>query len=86
MGLIMDLLTLPLLGAPRLIHWLGTVVADEAERELLDEGHIWGELLKLGERLEAGEIDQEGHDQREGVLLERLEEIRKLKARASGPG
>ncbi len=80
MSFILDLLTLPLLGAPRMVHWLATKMAEEAQREFLDEGRVRGELLTLQQRYDAGEIEAAEYDQRENALLERLNAIRELKA------
>lgn len=79
MSLLIDLATLPVLGAPRFVHWLAKTVLDEAERELLDEGRVRAELLELQVRYDAGEIQEEEYDRREKVLLERLNSIREIK-------
>jgi hypothetical protein len=75
MGL-MKLLALPVLGGPLLVQRLARLVADEAERERLDEGGVRGDLLGLQERLEAGEVSEGEYDREERRLLERLREIR----------
>ncbi|MEW6034237.1 MAG: gas vesicle protein GvpG [Chloroflexota bacterium] len=80
MGLILDLLTLPVLGAPRMVHWLSQTIVDQAERELLDEGRVQGRLLELQQRYDAGEVGDEEYDREERTLLERLSAIRELKA------
>ena len=81
MGIIGDLLTLPVLGAPRLTAWLGSKLCEEIDRESLDEGRVRGELLELQERYELGEIDEEEYDRRESALLAQLIEIREAVAR-----
>jgi hypothetical protein len=86
MGLITRLLTLPITGAPLLVERLARLVADEAERELLDDDSLRGELLSLQERLEGGELSEAEYDRQELLLLRRLDEIRAAKGAAAGLG
>lgn len=85
MGLIGNLLTLPLLGAPRMTLWLARKISEEAERQLFDEGSVRGELLELQERYDLGEVGEVAYGRRERVLLERLNAIREAKARRARP-
>ncbi|MEU4493215.1 gas vesicle protein GvpG [Streptomyces sp. NPDC023998] len=72
MGLIGELLLLP--AAPvRGTMWVLQQVVDEAERQYYDPSAIQGELARLAERLDAGEIDEAEFDRREDELLERLQ-------------
>jgi len=80
MGFVFDLLTSPLLGPIKGIHWLATKVAEAAENELLDESKVRGQLLELQMRLDMGEITEEIYDEQEKVLVERLNAIREAKA------
>ena len=80
MGLFLDLLTLPVLGAPRIVHWLAKKVTEEAERELLDEERVRAQLLELQIRYDLGEVSEEKYDEQESVLMERLNAIREAKA------
>ena len=80
MSLIFDLLTAPVLGPIRGVHWLATKAAEAAESEFLDESKVRGELLELQMRLEMGEITEEKYDEQERVLLGRLNTIREAKA------
>jgi hypothetical protein len=80
MGWLWDTLTLPVLGGPKLVHWLARTIAEEAKREQLDEGPVRAELLELQERYDAGVVSEEAYDREEGALLERLRAIRKQKA------
>ena len=80
MGFVFDLLTSPVLGPIRGVHWLATKVAEAAESELLDEDRVRGELLELQIRLEMGEISEEEYDKQERMLVERLSAIREAKA------
>ncbi len=80
MGFVFGLLTSPILGPIRGVHWLATKVAEAAESEVLDESKVRGELAELPIRLEMGEITDEEYDERERRLLEQLNAIREVKA------
>jgi len=75
MGLLVDLVTLPVLGGPKLVHRLACSLADRA----MDEGPIRAELAEIQERYDAGEMEEEEYDRREKGLLERLNLVRELK-------
>lgn len=79
MGFVLDLLTAPILGPARGVHWLAKKVADAAEEEILDEDRVRGELLELQMRLEVDEITEEEYDRQEELLVERLNAIREAK-------
>jgi Gas vesicle protein G len=71
MGLISGLLTLPL--APvRGVAWVGEQVAEEADRELYDEGKIRRELAEVDRLWEDGDLSDEERDNMEADLMERL--------------
>jgi hypothetical protein len=71
MGLFTGLLTLPL--APvRGVVWVAEQVADEAERQLYDEGSIRREMLQLELDYDDGIIDEETRRAQEEELLDRL--------------
>lgn len=80
-SLLLDVLTMPILGAPRVVHWVAKEIAGEVQRQELDEGKLQGQLLDLQMRYELGEIDDEQYAAGEKVLLERLSYIRKAKER-----
>jgi hypothetical protein len=80
MGFIFGLLTSPVLGPIRGVHWLAAKVTEAAENELLDESKVRGELSELQMRLDMGEITEEEYDEQEKVLVERLNAIREAKA------
>lgn len=86
MGLVLGLLTLPVLGGPRLAHWLASTLAQEALAQALDEGALRAELMALQERFDAGGLTSEEYDRQEQALLERLNAIRKLKAEQGPQG
>lgn len=72
MGLLGELLLLP--AAPlRGTAWVLQQVVDEAERQYYDPSAIQGELARLAEQLDAGDIDEAEFDRREDELLERLQ-------------
>lgn len=79
-GFLFDLLTLPVLGGPRLVHWLAATLAEEADREFLDEGPIRGELLELQQRYDSGELEEDEYNRQEEVILQHLQALRELKA------
>ena len=83
MGKLGYLLSLPATAGPRLVRYLAGVIDDEAQRQLLDEDALRGELLDLQERVDAGLIDEAQYEVREVRVLERLETIRALKAQQS---
>jgi Gas vesicle protein G len=70
-GLISGLLTLPL--APvKGVAWVGEQVAEEADRQLYDEGRIRRELAELDRLWEDGELSEEEREHAEADLMERL--------------
>ncbi|WP_078868479.1 gas vesicle protein GvpG [Streptomyces sp. NRRL B-1347] len=71
MGLVGELLALPLAPARGTLWVLRQVVA-EAERQYYDPSAIRAELARLTELLEAGEIGEAEFDRREDELLTRL--------------
>ena len=79
MGFFGSLLTMPMLGGPKLVHWLARTIVEQAEGELLDEGRVRGQLLELQEQYEADELTEEEYDRQEAILLDRLKAIREVK-------
>jgi len=79
LGFLMGLLTLPVMGAPRLASWLGRTIAEETLRQSLDESPLRFRLLQLQEKYDAGEMGEEEYDRQEGALLEQLTTIREHK-------
>lgn len=78
-SLLLDVLTMPVLGVPRLVHWLAKEIAEEVERQELDEAGLQGQLLELQMRHELGEMDDEQYTTQEKALLDRLSLIRQVK-------
>ena len=78
MGLSTGLLTLPL--APvRGVAWVAEQVADQAEQELYDEGRIMREMAAVELAHDAGEIDDDTLEKHQDMLLQRLEEGRRIR-------
>lgn len=59
--------------------WLGEKLRDAALQEMTDEARVQEDLLHLQMQYEMGEIEEEEFEKREARLMERLEEIRKIK-------
>ena len=79
MGLFTTLVTLPL--APvRGAVWITEQVAEEADRQMYDEGRIRGELLQLELDHDEGRISDEERATLEDDLLERLAVARRRSA------
>jgi len=78
-SLLIDILTLPVLGAPRMVHWVAQKIAEVVEQEEKDEGKLQGELLELQMRYELGEIDDNEYAKQETAILDRLSAIRRAK-------
>ena len=80
MSFVFGLLTFPILGPVKGVHWLAKKVAEAAEGELLDEDRVRGELLELQMRLEMDEITEEEYERQERRLMGQLNAIREAKA------
>ncbi len=77
--LLLDVLTAPVLGVPRLVHWVAKKLIEEVERQEFDEDRLQGQLFDLQTRHELGEIGDEEYARGETALLERLNYIRRMK-------
>lgn len=84
MGIIGGLLTLPLLGAPRLAHWLARTLLEEAEPKPGETGRLQEAFLELESRYQAGEIEEEEYAWQEEALLERIEALRNQETAGTG--
>jgi hypothetical protein len=76
MGLLTNLLTLPVTGPVRAGWWVLERIVENAEAELYDEGRILAELRALAAAVDEGHLTEEEHAAAETVLLERLVEAR----------
>ena len=77
--LLLDVLTAPVLGVPRLVHWVAKKLIEEVERQEFNEEKLQGQLLDLQMRYELGEIGDEEYSRQEAALLDRLSHIRRMK-------
>lgn len=77
--LLLDVLTAPVLGVPRLVHWVAKKLIEEVERQEFNEEKLQGQLLDLQTRRELGEIGDEEYSRQEAALLNRLNYIRRMK-------
>jgi hypothetical protein len=76
MGLLTNLLTLPVTGPVRAGWWVLERIVENAEAELYDENRILAELRNLASAVEEGHLTEEEHAAAETALLERLMEAR----------
>jgi len=74
-----DILTFPILGAPRMVHWVAKKLAETVEQDEMNEGKLQGDLLELQMRYELGEIDDDEYTEQETAILDRLNAIRRAK-------
>lgn len=76
MGLLGNLITLPVSGPLKAGWWVMEQVIAAAEAELYDEDRIIAEIRALAADLDEGRITEEEHAAAEEILLERLMEAR----------
>ena len=74
-----DILTFPILGAPRMVHWVAKKIAETVEQDEMDEGKLQGNLLELQMRYELGEINDDEYAEQEIAILDKLSAIRRAK-------
>ncbi len=77
--LLTDILTFPILGAPRMVHWIARKLVERVEQDEMDEGKLQGDLLELQMRYELGEINDDEYAEQETAILDRLSAIRRAK-------
>ena len=77
--LLVDILTFPVLGMPRMVHWVSKKLAETVEQDEMDEGKLQGDLLELQMRYELGEINDDEYAEQETAILDRLSAIRRAK-------
>ncbi len=80
MGMILDLLTLPVTGPINGTIWIAEKLLEQAENEMYDEGKVRAKLMELETLLDLGDISEETYMAAEDELLQRLREIRAFKA------
>ena len=77
--LLVKLLTLPVLGVPMFVKWIGENVKEAVDQELYNEEAVEGELVEWELRYNLGEISEEEDMEGEETLLARLKAIREHK-------
>ncbi|MGZ6387824.1 MAG: gas vesicle protein GvpG [Ktedonobacterales bacterium] len=74
-----DVLSAPIKGPVNGLEFILNAINDQVESEAFDESKVQGELMQLGLRYQAGEIDEAEYTAKEDALLQQLNEIRKFK-------
>ena len=72
MGLLFNLLTLPVTGPLKATTWIAEQVLDVAGREYYDEGALRRAIAEAEAAHTAGEITEQEYESRVDSLLERL--------------
>jgi hypothetical protein len=90
MGILTKLLFFPVTGPVAGIRWSLGKVQRVVEEELVDDAPIKQDLMELQMLLELGDIDDDEYARREGVIMQRLREVREWRERlgmasAGGP-
>ena len=83
MGMLMDLLTLPLMGPIKGVVWISNKIAEQAEKEMFSEEAVRGKLLELEMLYDLGTISEEDYAEAEEVLLKLLRAARERQAAES---
>jgi outer membrane protein TolC len=76
MGLLTDLLMLPITGPLKGLAFIAQQVLDAAEAGLVDENQVQAELLTLSMQRDAGQISEEEYEAYETELLDLLDAMR----------
>ncbi len=84
MGMLLDLLTLPVSGPLKTVFWLGETLAERAEDEIYSPEKIRAKLTELELRFDMGEMDEETFYAAEEELLARLRVARQRLAERAG--
>jgi Gas vesicle protein G len=79
-GLLFNILTLPVTGPLKATTWIAEQVLDVAEREYYDEGALRQSIAGAEAALAAGEITDQEYEARVDALLERLLAAREYRA------
>ncbi|NNJ11147.1 gas vesicle protein GvpG [Chloroflexales bacterium ZM16-3] len=76
MGILLDILALPLTGPINGTMWIAEKLLEQAENEMYDEGKVRAKLMEMEMLLDLGDISEEAYMAAEEELLERMREIR----------
>lgn len=79
MGLLTDLLLLPIMGPVKGMAFIAQQVQDAAEAGLVNEEEVQAELLSLSMQRDTGEISEAEYEAYEAELLDLLEAMRMYK-------
>jgi Gas vesicle protein G len=71
-GLLLNLITLPVSGPVGATAWIAEQMQAVAEREYYDEAAIRQELLELEQRFDAGDLTEDEYEEAADELVERL--------------
>jgi outer membrane protein TolC len=85
MGLLTDLLLLPIMGPVKGIAFIAQQVQDAAEAGLVDEDQVQAELLTLSMQRNTGEISEAEYEAYETELLDLLDAMRIYKESMMDP-
>ena len=76
---LLQLVTLPVLGIPMFVKWIGEQINEAVEQELYNEEAVESELVELELRYDLGEISEREYLEGEEALLARMKAIREHK-------
>ena len=79
MSLLGSILAAPVAGPIRGVIGLARLIDEQVTAEIYDEDKVRGTLAELELKLDLGEIDLADYEAQEGILLQRLSEIREMK-------
>ena len=80
---LLQLVTLPILGIPMFVKWIGEQINEAVEQELYNEEAVESELVEWELRRDLGEISEEEYIEAEEALLVRMKTIREHKQAAA---
>ena len=86
MGLLTNLLLLPIMGPLKGIEFIARQVQEAAEAGLVDEDQVQAELLTLSMQRATGEISEAEYEAYETELLDLLDAMRIYKESQLDPG
>lgn len=75
MGILLKILTFPVLGPIYGVNWIAEQIAEQADHELYDESAVRKKLMELEQSYDLGELSEEEYMECEEALLERLRTI-----------
>jgi hypothetical protein len=90
MGLLTNILLAPFLGPVNGTKWTLDKVERAVREELTDDSSVKNDFMELQMKLELGEIDDDEYLRQEGIIMQRLREVREWRekfgmASAGGP-